>query len=52
MTLSPRQRAAVVLTYWDDLPPDETAEILEMSEGSVKKHLARARSKLRMVLKN
>lgn len=50
MTLSPRQRAVVVLTYWDDLPPDETAEILEMSECSVKKHLARARSKLRMVL--
>ena len=48
--LSPRQRAVVVLTYWDDLPPDETAEFLDISEGSAKKHLARARSRLRRVL--
>ena len=48
--LSPRQRAVIVLTYWDDLPPGETAEILGMSEGSAKKNLARARSKLRRML--
>lgn len=48
--LSPRQRAVIVLTYWDDLPVDETAEMLGMSEGSVKKHLARARARLREVL--
>jgi len=48
--LSPRQRAVVVLTYWDDLPTDEIAETLGVSDGSVKKHLARARSKLRRVL--
>ncbi len=48
--LSPRQRAVIVLTYWDDLPTDEIAETLGMSEGSVKKHLARARSKLRRML--
>lgn len=48
--LSPRQRAVVVLTYWEDLPPDEISEMLQMSEGTVKKHLARARSRLRRVL--
>ena len=48
--LSPRQRAIVVLTYWDDLSTEEIAETLGISEGSVKKHLARARSKLRRVL--
>lgn len=48
--LSPRQRAVIVLTYWDDLPTDETAEVLGMSTGSVKKHLARARARLREVL--
>ena len=48
--LSPRQRAVIVLTYWDDLATDEIAEFLGLSEGSVKKHLARARSKLRRVL--
>ena len=48
--LSPRQRAVIVLTYWDDLPTGEIAEFLGLSEGSVKKHLARARSKLRGVL--
>ena len=48
--LSPRQRAVIVLTYWEDLPLDEIAGVLKMSEGSVKQHLARARSKLRKVL--
>ncbi len=49
-TLSPRQRAVIVLTYWEDLPPDEISGMLGMSEGSVKKHLARARTRLRRVL--
>lgn len=49
--LSPRQRAVVVLTYWEDLPPDEISEMLGLSEGTVKKHLARARTKLRRVLR-
>lgn len=48
--LSPKQRAVVILTYWDDLPPAEIGEMLRMSAGSVKKHLARARAKLRRVL--
>lgn len=48
--LSPRQRAAVILTYWEDLPTDEIARLLGLSDGAVKKHLARARAKLRRIL--
>ncbi len=45
--LSVRQRAVVILTYWEDLPPSEVASRLEISEGSVKRHLNRARTRLR-----
>lgn len=48
--LSLRQRAVVVLCYWEDLPPYEIAECLDISEGSVRRHLARARAKLRGML--
>lgn len=44
--LSIRQRAAVVLTYWSDLPPSTVAERMGISEGAVKSHLARARKRL------
>lgn len=48
--LSPRQRAVLVLSYWQDLPAGEIADVLGISEGSVKKHLARARAALRKEL--
>jgi RNA polymerase sigma-70 factor, ECF subfamily len=48
--LSVRQRAVIVLTYWDDLEPAAVGAVLGISEGSVRKHLARARSRLREVL--
>ncbi len=48
--LSVQQRASVVLTYWEDLAPSEVALRLGVSEGSVKRHLARARSKLKELL--
>lgn len=48
--LSTRQRAVVVLTYWEDLTPGEVAKRLDVSEGTVRRHLARGRSKLREVL--
>jgi RNA polymerase sigma factor (sigma-70 family) len=48
--LSVQQRAAVVLTYWEDLTAAEVALRLRISEGSVKRHLARARSRLREYL--
>ncbi len=48
--LSVRQRAVVVLTYWADLDPASIAVTLDVSEGSVRRHLARARAHLRKVL--
>jgi RNA polymerase sigma-70 factor (ECF subfamily) len=48
--LSPRQRAVVYLAYWDDLEPAAIADVLGVSEGSVRRHLARARASLRRML--
>lgn len=48
--LSARQRASVFLTYWEGLTPAEVAARLGVSEGSVKRHLARARHRLRGLL--
>ncbi len=48
--LSVQQRASVVLTYWEDLGPAEVSSRLGISEGSVKRHLARARARLRELL--
>ena len=41
-SLSVRQRAVIVLTYWADLAPADVADRLGISEGSVRRHLARA----------
>lgn len=48
--LSPAQRAAIVLHYYEDLPIDEVADILDCSENTVKSHLHRGRNRLRMLL--
>lgn len=48
--LSTQQRAVVYLTYWIDWPVDRVAEALDVSVGTVKKQLARARDHLREVL--
>jgi RNA polymerase sigma factor (sigma-70 family) len=48
--LSLRQRSVIVLTYWNDLVPDAIATLLDISEGSVRRHLARARARLKEVL--
>lgn len=45
--LSVSQRAAVLLTYWEDLPVEDVAEHMGVSNGSVKRHLARARKRLK-----
>ncbi len=44
--LSVQQRAAVFLTYWEDLTPDVVAQRMGVSSGTVKRHLARARKRL------
>jgi RNA polymerase sigma-70 factor (ECF subfamily) len=48
--LPAQQRAVVFLTYWADLTPAQAAELLDVSEGTVRKQLARARTTLRRVL--
>ena len=45
--LSVRQRAVTILTYWFDLDPSSISRMLEISEGSVRRHLARARARLK-----
>jgi RNA polymerase sigma factor (sigma-70 family) len=45
--LSTRQRAVIFLTYWSDLTPAQVADHLGISEGAVRRHLARARDHLR-----
>jgi RNA polymerase sigma-70 factor (sigma-E family) len=46
-TLSPQQRAVVVLRYYEDRSDDEIAELLGCSVGTVKRQSARALAKLR-----
>ena len=48
--LPSRQRAAVYLTYWRDLPIRETAELMGCRPGTVKRYLSLARANLREVL--
>jgi len=50
LRLSPRQRACVWLAYWADLRTTDIAEYLDISDGSVKQHLSRARKNLKEVL--
>jgi RNA polymerase sigma-70 factor (sigma-E family) len=47
VTLPPRQRAVVVLRYYEDLTEPQTAAILGCSTGAVKSHNSRALQTLR-----
>lgn len=49
-TLSPQQRAIVFLAYWEDQTAEQIADTLDVSTGSVRKQLARARARLRTVI--
>lgn len=48
--LSPSQRAAVVLFYLEDRPITEVAQLMDLSESTVKVHLHRGRQKLAQIL--
>ena len=48
--LAPMQRAVVVLFYFEDRPVHEIAELLQVSDSTVKQHLHRARHRLAALL--
>ncbi|MET7330655.1 SigE family RNA polymerase sigma factor [Nonomuraea sp. NPDC005650] len=48
--LPPRQRAVVVLRYWEDLSETQTAEVLGCTVGTVKSQASKAMAKLRTAL--
>ena len=50
-TLSPQQRAVVFLAYWDDRTIPEIAAWLDVSEGTIRRQLDRAKTRLRAVLR-
>ena len=49
-SLAPRQRACVVLRYYEDLSVEQTAEILGCSQGTVKSQAARGLETLRQAI--
>ncbi|GAA5003047.1 SigE family RNA polymerase sigma factor [Kitasatospora paranensis] len=48
--MSPRDRAVLVLRYWEDVSVEETAELLRSSPGAVRTQSSRALARLRILL--
>jgi RNA polymerase sigma-70 factor (sigma-E family) len=51
-TLPARQRAVIVLRYWEDLPEAEVAEVLGCSTGTVKSTASRGLARLRATIQD
>lgn len=52
MKLTPRERATVVLRYYEDLKVDDIAACLEISSGAVKRYLSDALAKMAISLED
>jgi RNA polymerase sigma factor (sigma-70 family) len=52
MKLTPRERACLVLRYYEDLKVDDIAEWLEISPGAVKRYLSDGLGKMAISLKD
>lgn len=50
-SLNPPDQQIVYLRYFLDLSVSETAEVLQVAEGTVKSRLSRALEKLRVIVK-
>lgn len=50
--LSTRERAVIYLTYWEDMTVADVAACLDLSDGTVRRYLARARNKIRKELQS
>jgi RNA polymerase sigma-70 factor (sigma-E family) len=48
--LAPKDRAVLVLRYWEDRPVEETARMLQIGEGAVRTRSLRALARLRHTL--
>lgn len=48
--LTPRQRAAVVLRYYEDLPEGQVAQALGCPVGTARSHASRGVARLREIL--
>ena len=48
--IPPRQRATLVLRYWEDMSVEDTARLLECADGTVKSQAARGLQALRALL--
>ena len=49
--LSPQQSAVVFLVYWEDLSIPDVARWLDVGEGTIRRQLDRAKTRLREVLR-
>ena len=48
--LAPRQRATLILRFWEDLSIEDTAAILDCAPGTVKSNTSKALERVRTLL--